>query len=233
MTQTSRANLSLKIDFSVDGVQFTESLLATIQAGVEEAIRRSATEGMLTTDVQENAIVELKNVSHLDPKVNIILDGGRVDRISTNTEGVTINVIDDADVHEEENIFCRDGDHVYLYAEHTNSYQPEVSDIWSSESDALRILQDGNFLDMAKEDFIKSEAELKVRRAFHTDAQGWFYDRSAAAKGFIEEGFEVYCEEGECCAVVYRFASEVMANAAVKVWAEARGRLLEEMEEEA
>lgn len=232
MTQTIKPTVSLKVDFTVEGVQFPESLVAMLQAGVDEAIRRSAAEGLLTTEDQENVIVQLEAVSHLDPKVNVILDGGRVERISTNTEGVTINVIDDADVHEEENIFCRDGDHVYLYSDYTNSYLPEVSDIWSSEADALRILQDGNFCDMAKEDFIKSDAELKVRRAFHTDAQGWFYECSAAVKGFIEEGFEVYCEEGEYCAVVYRFASEVMANAAVKVWTEARGRLLEEMEEE-
>lgn len=233
MTQPTKPKLSLKVDFTVEGVQFPESLLATLQASVEEAIRRSATEGLITTDEQENVVVELQAVSHLNPKVNVIMDGSCIDKVSTNTEGVTINIIADADCQEEENIFCRDGDHVYLYADHTNGYLPEISDIWSTESDALRILQDGNFCDMDKEDFIKSDAKLKIRRAFHTDAQGWFYDHSAAADGFVEEGFEVFYEEGEYCPVVYRFASEAMANAAVSVWSEARVRLLEEMEDAA
>lgn len=231
MSNQESKTVSLKIDFDIEGVQFAESIIETLKANVEHAITRCVSEGMLTDSNQDNVCVSLKNVSPFSPCVTVLFDTVCIEKIITNSEDITVNVISDADVPEEENIFQLDGYEHHLGDRSMVSCKKDDSDKCVQTAKAVRVMQEeeGAFVDINKADLIHSDAQMMVRPAFYTESKGWHHEHSDEHSGesneITERAFEVYLDEGEYAPTIYRFTSESQANIAVKVWTEMRTRL--------
>ncbi|WP_439438034.1 hypothetical protein [Salinivibrio costicola] len=225
MNNQESKTVSLKMDFDVEGVQFAESMIETLKANVEHAIARCVSEGVLTDNNQDNVSVSLKNVSHFSPCVTVLFDTVCIEKIVTNMEGITVNVFSDADVPEEEEIFELNGYEHHLSDTSMVTCNKNGSDQCEQAAKAVRIMQQGTFVDIDKADLIQSDALMMVRPAFYTESKGWHYEHQGESNELIERGFEVYLDDGEDAPAIYRFTSEDQANIAVKVWTEMRTRL--------
>ncbi len=173
MSNQESKTVSLKIDFDIEGVQFTESIIETLKANVEHAITRCISEGMLTDNNQDNVSVSLKNVSPFSPCVTVFLDTVCIENILTNSEDINVNVISDADVPEEENIFQLDGYEHHLGDKGMVSCKKDDSDKCVQAAKAVRVMQEeeGAFVDINKADLIHSDAQMMVRPAFYTESK--------------------------------------------------------------
>lgn len=229
MNQTTnpKQKLSFAVTFDVEGVQFAESLIDGLIVNLNHALQITVSEGLLSERNDDQSIITLSEIAHLNPTINIIQDNGTIEQIHTNLESLVVNVIDDPENSEEEDIFQLNGDdHVSLDSERTNSYSPEASDIFSGHAHVSRLLQLGNFVDVTLAEFITTTEELKFCPVFHCDEKSW--TREQPVVDFFEAGFEVYYTKDSKDVVLYRFNSEQLAKYAVSVWAEARKRLNEE-----
>lgn len=229
MNQTTnpKQKLSFAVTFDVEGVQFPESLIDGLIVNLNHALQITVSEGLLSERNDDQSIITLSEIAHLNPSINIIQDNGTIEQIHTNLESLVVNVIDDPENSDEENIFLLNGDdHVSLDSERTYSYNPEASDIFSGHAYVSRLLQLGDFVDVTLDEFISTTEELKFCPVFHCDEKSW--TREKPVVDFFEAGFEVYYTKGGEDVVLYRFNSEQLAKYAVSVWSEARERLNEE-----
>ena len=222
-------NISLNVSFKIDGIQFPESIIATLQDNVRKAIERWQGEGQLTNHDSHSA--ELISVSHLSPVINVMLDGGLVADVTSNTPGIIVNIFDEDDGADEENVFeHKGGDRVYLYSEHAFSIPEQTSscegmlmhNIWTKEAKAFRIIQ--NETATQETVLLSYPHKLCLRPVYHSDETEWTLTRPHT--GFFELGYEIFystAKNGDV--VIYRFKEEQSAECAITVWTEYRNRM--------
>ncbi|HBC3593145.1 hypothetical protein P3602_24775 [Vibrio parahaemolyticus] len=222
-------SININLTFSVEGVVFPESISEALKENVRAAIEASIANGHLTDPDDTQSVVKLESVNAISPSVYIEQENGRLDRVFTNVPGLEVNAVDLADCEEEENIFVREGNHFYLYSGLDFNYLSDVCDDGTFDAQALKIIRNGNFVSVSKEDFVHSNADIEMRDVFHSIDGGWSTTMpTTESEGIIESGYELfYVKDGQEY-VLHRFANKKAAERAMPIFSEIRERLREE-----